>query len=112
MPNFIEDANRIRKSNQINLVFNRHEFIRNTLDQFKYGIDNYVSFFGHEGKKKILIEFSSPNIAKKPHFGNFRSTIIGNCLSNLLKYKDYDVQRINYYGDWGYTIRHSFCCVR
>lgn len=102
MPNFVDDVNRIRKSTQVNLVFNRHEFLRNSLNQFKHGVDDYLDFFGHDlDSRKILIEFSSPNIAKKLHFGNFRSTLIGHCLSNLFKYKGCDLQRINYFGDWG-----------
>lgn len=102
MPNFVDDVTRIRKSEQVNLVFNRHEFLRNSLNQFKHGVDNYVDFFGHDlDNRKILIEFSSPNIAKKLHFGNFRSTLIGACLSNLFKYKGCNLERMNYYGDFG-----------
>lgn len=102
MPNFVDDVNRIRKSAQVNLVFNRHEFLRNSLNQFKNGVDDYLEFFGHEAdNRKILIEFSSPNIAKKLHFGNFRSTLIGYCLSNLFRYRGCNLRRINYYGDWG-----------
>ena len=102
MPNLVDEVTRIRKSTHVNLVFNRHEFLRNSLGQFKHGVENYADFFGHEpDNRKILIEFSSPNIAKKLHFGNFRSTVIGLCLSNLFKYKNCDLERINYYGDWG-----------
>lgn len=49
----------------------------------------------------ILIEFSSPNIAKPFHMGHLRSTIIGNCISNLLQRVNHRVHRINYLGDWG-----------
>lgn len=102
LPNFVDDVTRIRKSSQVNLVFNRHEFLRNSLGQFKHGVDNYIDFFGHDlDNRKILIEFSSPNIAKKLHFGNFRSTLIGACLSDLFRYRSCDLERINYYGDWG-----------
>lgn len=51
--------------------------------------------------KKILIEFSSPNIAKPFHAGHLRSTIIGGYLSNLYEAVGWDVTRINYLGDWG-----------
>jgi len=53
------------------------------------------------GKKKVVIEFSSPNIAKKFHAGHLRSTIIGGFLSNLYEGAGWDVVRMNYLGDWG-----------
>lgn len=51
--------------------------------------------------KKVLVEFSSPNIAKPFHAGHLRSTIIGGYLSNLYEKAGWDVTRINYLGDWG-----------
>ncbi|KAH6851013.1 hypothetical protein B0I37DRAFT_307959 [Chaetomium sp. MPI-CAGE-AT-0009] len=54
---------------------------------------------GH--KKKAIIEFSSPNIAKEFHAGHLRSTIIGAFIANLYESSGWDVVRINYLGDWG-----------
>lgn len=51
--------------------------------------------------KKIIIEFSSPNIAKPFHAGHLRSTIIGGFLANLYEKLGWDVTRMNYLGDWG-----------
>ncbi|KAK9882098.1 hypothetical protein WA026_018943 [Henosepilachna vigintioctopunctata] len=51
--------------------------------------------------KTIVVEYSSPNIAKPFHFGHLRSTIIGNFLSNLNKFVYNKVTRLNYLGDWG-----------
>jgi len=54
-----------------------------------------------KGQKRIIVEFSSPNIAKPFHAGHLRSTIIGGFLSNLYDGAGWDVVRINYLGDWG-----------
>lgn len=53
------------------------------------------------GRKTIIVEFSSPNIAKKFHAGHLRSTIIGGFLSTLYECLGYNVIRMNYLGDWG-----------
>lgn len=52
-------------------------------------------------KKNIIIEFSSPNIAKPFHVGHLRSTIIGNYVANINSFVENKVKRINYLGDWG-----------
>ncbi|QOU20719.1 hypothetical protein BRETT_000431 [Brettanomyces bruxellensis] len=51
--------------------------------------------------KTVLVEFSSPNIAKPFHAGHLRSTIIGGFLSNLYERLGWKVIRMNYLGDWG-----------
>ena len=52
-------------------------------------------------KKKIVVDYSSPNIAKEMHVGHLRSTIIGDTLCNLLDFVGHDVIRLNHVGDWG-----------
>lgn len=52
-------------------------------------------------KKRVLVDFSSPNIAKQMHVGHLRSTIIGESLCRLLEFLQHDVIRINHLGDWG-----------
>jgi len=51
--------------------------------------------------KRVVIDFSSPNIAKEMHVGHLRSTIIGESLSRLLEFVGHDVLRLNHVGDWG-----------
>lgn len=51
--------------------------------------------------QKIIVEFSSPNIAKELHVGHLRSTIIGDCLARLFEFVGHDVLRLNHVGDWG-----------
>ena len=53
------------------------------------------------GRKRVIVEFSSPNIAKPFHAGHLRSTIIGGFLANLYEGAGWDVIRMNYLGDWG-----------
>ena len=52
-------------------------------------------------QKTVVIDHSSPNLAKEMHVGHLRSTIIGDCLSRLLEYKGHTVIRQNHMGDWG-----------
>jgi arginyl-tRNA synthetase len=60
--------------------------------------------FGHTGEgagKTVLVEFSSPNIAKPFHVGHLRSTIIGHSLCGIFERRGYRVIRLNHLGDWG-----------
>ena len=51
--------------------------------------------------QKVVIDFSSPNIAKEMHVGHLRSTIIGDCIARILEFRGHDVLRLNHVGDWG-----------
>ncbi|KAM4870530.1 LOW QUALITY PROTEIN: arginine--tRNA ligase, cytoplasmic-like [Urocitellus parryii] len=53
-----------------------------------------------EERKKVIVDFSSPNIAKEMHVGHLRSTIIEST-SRLFEFAGYDVLRLNHVGDWG-----------
>eukprot|EP00596_Hydrurales_sp_CCMP1899_P010025 CAMPEP_0119036524 /NCGR_PEP_ID=MMETSP1177-20130426/4295_1 /TAXON_ID=2985 /ORGANISM="Ochromonas sp, Strain CCMP1899" /LENGTH=572 /DNA_ID=CAMNT_0006996531 /DNA_START=363 /DNA_END=2081 /DNA_ORIENTATION=- len=54
-----------------------------------------------EKTQRIIVDFSSPNIAKEMHVGHLRSTIIGDSLSKVLEFLGHDVLRLNHVGDWG-----------
>ncbi|TNN64640.1 Arginine--tRNA ligase, cytoplasmic [Liparis tanakae] len=54
-----------------------------------------------EARKRVVVDFSSPNIAKEMHVGHLRSTIIGESMSRLFEFLGYDVVRLNHVGDWG-----------
>lgn len=61
----------------------------------KYGATNI-------GKdQNVIVEFSSPNIAKPFHIGHLRNTVIGNALYNIYKFLGYNVTGINHLGDYG-----------
>ncbi|RKP29188.1 arginyl-tRNA synthetase [Metschnikowia bicuspidata] len=62
--------------------------------------ENYGYLPVGEGKL-MIVEFSSPNIAKPFHAGHLRSTIIGGFLANLYEKAGWKVTRFNYLGDWG-----------
>lgn len=74
------------------------KFIENmSNDILKNGIVPSTEFTG----RKVLVDFSSPNIAKEMHVGHLRSTILGDSVCNILEFLGNDVKRINHVGDWG-----------
>ena len=52
-------------------------------------------------KKRIVIDYSAPNVAKPMHVGHIRSTMIGNAIANILTFLGHDVITDNHIGDWG-----------
>ncbi|MCK4805849.1 MAG: arginine--tRNA ligase, partial [Candidatus Pacebacteria bacterium] len=89
----------LAKNGFINFFINK-EFVQKELEtiykqKIKFGLSE-------TGKNKtIIIDYSSPNIAKPMHIGHLRSTIIGEALANLYEAFGYKVIRWNYLGDWG-----------
>ena len=62
--------------------------------------ENYGSNNDGEGKT-IVIDYSSPNIAKPFHIGHLRSTVIGQSIKNLHRFSGYNCVGVNHLGDWG-----------
>ena len=54
-----------------------------------------------ENPAPVVVDFSSPNIAKEMHVGHLRSTIIGDSLARVLEFRGHPVLRLNHVGDWG-----------
>ena len=62
--------------------------------------ENYGS--NEDGKgKTMVIDYSSPNIAKPFHIGHLRSTVIGQSIKNLHRFSGYECIGVNHLGDWG-----------
>lgn len=90
--------------------FTSDNFIQWKVNKLKY-VEWCVNVFKNSGEdfgkskagagKTIIVEFSSPNIAKPFHVGHLRSTIIGNFMAKLLHFRGYKVITMNYLGDWG-----------
>lgn len=84
----------------LNLFLSRKQFMKEVLVGVAKEKENYGrSDLGQ--KKKVLVEFSSPNIAKPFHIGHIRSTVIGNSIYKIHDFLGYDAVRINHLGDYG-----------
>ena len=84
----------------LNFYLNKEYFIKNVLNEVAEKKDNYGSSNIGNGKN-IVIDYSSPNIAKPFHIGHLRSTVIGNSIYKIYKYLGYNCIGINHIGDWG-----------
>lgn len=84
----------------LNIFINNEMLIENVLDEMESKKENYGSSnIGNE--KNIIVEYSSPNIAKPFHVGHLRTTVIGRALYNMYKFLGYNTIGINHLGDWG-----------
>ena len=63
--------------------------------------DARLGVLAAENTSPVVVDFSSPNIAKEMHVGHLRSTIIGDSLARVLEFRGHPVLRLNHVGDWG-----------
>lgn len=84
----------------LNFFVNNSILVEEVLQEFEVKQENYGTSNIGEGKN-IVIDYSSPNIAKPFHIGHLRSTVIGGALYNIYKYLGYNVIGINHLGDYG-----------
>ncbi|MBO9129363.1 arginine--tRNA ligase [Bacillus sp. 165] len=84
----------------INAFLNRQRVSNEIISLVTKEKDAYGAHAFGKGKT-IIIDFSSPNIAKPFSMGHLRSTVIGNALYNISEKCGYEVVGINYVGDWG-----------
>jgi arginyl-tRNA synthetase len=88
------------KGPYINFFVDRKALAKNLIKDILKKGNNYGNNNSGKGKK-IVIDMSSPNIAKPFGIGHLRSTIIGNSLSKISESQGYKTVKINYLGDWG-----------
>ena len=84
----------------VNIFLSQSKFAEDTLVNVLSAKDRYGASNVNTGKK-VLVEYSSPNIAKPFHVGHLGSTVIGKCIDNLYRFLGYNVTSINHLGDWG-----------
>ena len=56
---------------------------------------------GVDAPKRVVVDYSSPNLAKEMHIGHLRSTVIGDTVIRVLEHVGHDAIRANHVGDWG-----------
>lgn len=84
----------------LNFFFNRKPFAEKVIGEVLEKKENYgKSNIGAD--KTVLVEFSSPNIAKPFHIGHLFSTAVGSSLERIYKHLGYNTVKINHLGDWG-----------
>lgn len=95
----------------VNMFISKEEFVSDVITEVLTGKEDFgKSEIG--GGKTVIVEFSSPNIAKPFHIGHIRSTVIGNSINKIYKALGYNVVRINHLGDYGTQFGKMICAYR
>lgn len=84
----------------VNFFINKQKLIETVLNEIINKNNEYGSSNIGMGKT-VIVEFSSPNIAKPFHIGHIRTTVIGNSLKKIYKFLGYNTISINHLGDYG-----------
>lgn len=84
----------------LNFFYNREKFTADVIRSVAAAGETYGSSDMGAGKT-VLVEFSSPNIAKPFHIGHLYSTAVGNSVERIYKHLGYTTVKINHLGDWG-----------
>ncbi len=82
----------------LNFFFGSNKYLS---DLDKLLKDEYPSLTAIGEGKTIVLDFSSPNIAKRFHLGHLGTTVIGNAVRNIYAFCGYKTVALNYLGDWG-----------
>ena len=87
-------------SGYVNFFVNKSQLAENVIKDVLTKKENYGHSDLGQGKA-VVIDFSSPNIAKPFHIGHIRTTVIGNALYKIYDSQGYNVVRVNHLGDYG-----------
>uniref|UniRef100_A0A8R7NZV7 arginine--tRNA ligase n=1 Tax=Triticum urartu TaxID=4572 RepID=A0A8R7NZV7_TRIUA len=82
----------------VNIVLSKSWVAKRIQDMLVNGIKTWAPILP---VKRVVLDFSSPNIAKEMHVGHLRSTIIGDTLARMFEFSNVEVLRRNHVGDWG-----------
>lgn len=94
----------------VNIFLSREQFAEPVLDA---AFDREEFGRSDIGKgKQVIVEFSSPNIAKPFHIGHIRSTVIGNSIYKIYDALGFHVIRMNHLGDYGTQFGKMICAYR
>lgn len=88
------------KGGYVNFFLDKKAVVRSTLTEVREKADKYGGSDIGAGKR-VIVEYSSPNIAKPFHIGHIRSTVIGNSIYKIYDFLGYETIRINHLGDYG-----------
>ena len=95
----------------VNMFLSREEMAQEVVAEVIEKGDDYGRSDMGQGKK-VIVEYSSPNIAKPFHIGHIRSTVIGNSIYKIYDFLGYDTIRINHLGDYGTQFGKMICAYR
>lgn len=95
----------------VNMFLSRNTFMKDIVSEVNHEGASYGRSSQGAGKK-VIVEFSSPNIAKPFHIGHIRSTVIGNAIYKIYDCLGYDTIRINHLGDYGTQFGKMICAYR
>ena len=95
----------------VNMFISRDAFIEDAVKEVVAKGDTFGSSDIGAGRK-VIVEYSSPNIAKPFHIGHIRSTVIGNSIYKIYDFLGYDAFRINHLGDYGTQFGKMICAYR
>ena len=95
----------------VNMFVSKAEFAKEVVSEAVAKGDDFGRSEMGAGKK-VIVEYSSPNIAKPFHIGHIRSTVIGNSIYKIYDFLGYDAMRINHLGDYGTQFGKMICAYR